>query len=238
MSRLELFLREHPVFGLASVEARATLLAASTLRTYRDGDRVLSEGDPADRVFALLDGAVRVFHMSPEGAEVVLKLFRAPALFGEAEAFAGGHYVEHVSVVGDAEILLIPTAALRTLLEGSAMAAVSMLADVATRLAIASDHQKSLAFDPVTVRLANYLLDFAEWSNPPDATEWTLRLSQDDMAAAVAATRRSVSKDITAWQREGILERRGDHYCLKDRERLRGYSAATRLKIVYRLPKG
>jgi CRP-like cAMP-binding protein len=86
------------------------------------------------------------------------------------------------------------------------------LVDVAARLSAATENERSLAFDSVSVRLARYLCDYGEWTNDPGAAELRLDLNQDDMAAAIAATRRSVAKDIIGWQKAGILERRGQHY--------------------------
>jgi hypothetical protein len=53
------------------------------------------------------------------------------------------------------------------------------------------------------------------------------------MAAAIGGTRRSVAKDIVAWQKEGVIERRRQCYVIRDVETLRRYSDATRLELAY-----
>jgi CRP/FNR family transcriptional regulator len=225
----------NPVFAAASPEARARLIRGSRQRTVAAGDPILVEGQEAESVYALEEGAVRVFHLSPKGEEVVIKLFRAPAIFGEAEALGGVPHQEHVSAVSDARLLVMPLGAIMTLLRAEPECALRLLVDVAARLAIAAYNEKSLAFHPITIRLANYLLDYAAWTNPPGALELKIALTQDEMAAAVGGTRRSIAKDMIAWQEEGILERRGRHYLLREIEALRRYSDGDRLELTYEL---
>jgi CRP-like cAMP-binding protein len=233
MSRTPLI--DNPIFSIASPAARELLIERSALKTYARGERILVEGQAAENVYALERGAVRVFHHSPKGDEVVLKLFRAPAIFGEAEALGGMLHQEHVSAVEESELLVMPVRAVVSLLREEPICAIRMLVDVASRLAIAAYNEKSLAFNPLTIRLANYLLDYARWTNPSDAREVRLDLTQDDMAAAVGGTRRSVAKDVIAWQKEGVLERRGRHYIIRDLEALERYSDPNRLKLAYQL---
>jgi CRP-like cAMP-binding protein len=223
----------HPIFGRADARARAALLARSRVLDLPAGARVLTEGDAAHDVFALERGRVRVFIQSPNGEEVSCKLFRAPAVFGEAEALYGVSFQENVETLEPALIVAIPVAALREFLALAPEAGAAFVDDLAARLAISIYHQRSLAFNPVTIRLANFLLDYAEWT--ANENQWRIALSQDEMAAAIGATRRSIGKDITAWQDEGILERRGRTYLVRDAAALERFADPDRLRLAYRL---
>lgn len=227
-------LAANPIFAHLSAEARQRLAASGTMRRYGRGEQVLAEGDPAGDVYALVRGAVRVFHRSRDGKEVLLKLFRVPAIFGEAESFSGMPFLQHVDAVEETDLLVLPVADVLRALATSAMGSLCMLLDVADRLAIASRNEKSLAFDPVPLRLASYLLDYGAWTNDPDAVELRLDLTQGDMAAALGVSRRAVVKEITAWQKAGILERRGKHYLMNDPTRLRRLVKRP-LRLSYRM---
>jgi CRP/FNR family transcriptional regulator, cyclic AMP receptor protein len=228
-------LAANPVFGRAPREARARLVERSRVLELEARGRVLSEGDPAVEIFALESGAVRVFIQAANGDEVSCKLFRAPTIFGEAEAFYGVAFQENVEAVEPSRIVAMPIAAVRECLLASPEAGVAFVDDLAKRLAISIYNQRSLAFNPVTIRLANFLLDYAEWTSTPGERRWEIALSQDDMAAAIGATRRSIGKDVTAWQAEGLLERRGASYVVRDPEALERYADPERLRLAYRL---
>lgn len=231
----ETWLRAHPVFARAPTTTVESLARSARLRTVAAGTTLLSEGEEARSLFVLCQGAVRVYHRAEGGEEVSLKLFRAPAIFGEAEAFSDVAFQQNADTLEDSVLLEIPTEAARAFFRASADAAFALVEDLSARLAISSYNQRSLAFHPVTIRLANYLLDFAEWTNAEGAKEWTIAIGQDEMAAAIGATRRSIGKDVTSWQAEGILARRGARYVVTDPKALQRYADPHRLRIAHRI---
>ena len=226
--------RENPIFADAkSAGAVRALVVASRAQSYAANDLVLEEGQDARHVWLLLEGAVRVYHASESGEEVVIKLFRAPAVFGEAESFAGIPFVENVRATEASTALVVPLDTLVSYLEQTPRAAILLLADVAQRLAIAAYDEKSLAFHPITMRLANHLLDLSDLA--PAGTVPLIRASQEHLATSIGATRRSVAKDIGAWQDEGILVRETNGYRIVDLPGLRRYADGARLALTHRV---
>lgn len=228
-------LSTHPVFKNADPEQLRELERASTQRDYHTKTRILSEGEAASFVYALQTGAVRIFHRAETGEEVLLKLLRAPAIFGEAEALSGLRHVENVEAVEPSTLLAMPVVPLARFLRQDGETALRFLMDVSARLAIAAYNEKSLAFFPSTIRLANYLLDYAMWFEQPDPHDYEIPLTQDQMALAVGVTRRSVAKDMIEWQKEGILEKRQGRYFLLDLQALSRYADDFRLGLAYSL---
>jgi CRP-like cAMP-binding protein len=80
-------LRAHPLFAQVSDDGLAFLVRHATRVHYRAGRKVLREGNKANEVFVLATGGVRIYHRAPDSkeGEIVVKLFRAPAFFGEME---------------------------------------------------------------------------------------------------------------------------------------------------------
>ena len=64
--------------GLSPAD-RIAISKASTLRSYRRGERIVTQGQPGDSFFVLVKGRVAVSILSPEGREVVLELIDAKA---------------------------------------------------------------------------------------------------------------------------------------------------------------
>ncbi|MEO6951207.1 MAG: Crp/Fnr family transcriptional regulator [Polyangia bacterium] len=226
-------LRANPIFADATADSVRVLLAESRVHSYAADELVLEEGQDAEQVWLLLDGAVRVYHASDTGEEVLIKLFRAPAVFGEAESFAGIPFVENVRATEASTALVVPLDTLVAYLEQKPRAAIRLLADVAQRLAISAYDEKSLAFHPITMRLANHLLDLADLA--PPGTVPLIRASQEQLATAIGATRRSVAKDMGAWQNEGILVRDSDGYRVLDLPALRRHADGARLALTHRV---
>src|SRR5688500_6444269 len=96
------------------------MATGSRVVPYRQKRTLLKESEPAEHVFFLLTGSVRVFHRSPEGVELLLKLFRAPVMFGEMEVIARRPFLEHVITLEPSTVLLIPAQVFLQLLEHQA----------------------------------------------------------------------------------------------------------------------
>jgi CRP-like cAMP-binding protein len=228
-------LAHNPIFRPAGAESLQQLVDASSQLSLKQGERILSEGEPAKFLYSLERGAVKVFHRSENGDEVLLKLFRAPAVFGEAEALVGIPHMENVETTEPSELLAMPIRSVLRFLRAEPECAVRMLIDVSARLAIAAYNEKSLAFHPSTVRLANYLVDYLNWTLRDADSELRIDLTQDQMASAIGVTRRSVAKDMIDWQEDGILQRQGRGYIVCDIEALRRYADSSRLSLAYDL---
>ncbi len=226
-------LTRHPLFADADPDALSALSAHARPRQLDRDELLVSDGDLAQHVYVLVAGALRVFHASPDGDEVVLMLLRATALFGESEALCQGRHVESVAALEPSTVIQLPAAAFERFLGDSPRTTLRLLGDAARRRAIVAYQEKSLAFLPVTIRLANYLVDALEASPAQGCAAPLLDLTQDAMAAAISATRRSVAKDVIAWQETGVLRREGARYRVADEAALRRYADPNRLSRTY-----
>jgi CRP-like cAMP-binding protein len=228
-------LRDHPIFGRATPAALERLVAASCARRFERGEPILSQGDAGRSVFSLERGAVRVFHSIPTGKQLTLRLFRAPAIFGEAEAWSGIPYIENVEAVETSDVLVMPIEAVEALLRTESECAIQTIRDLARRFALTIYNEKSLAFSPATMRLASFLVDYVTFNQAEGEARPFIDLTQDDMAAAIGVTRRAVAHDMGMWVKEGIVVRKGRSYRLLDLERLKRYCDSSRLTLTYTL---
>ncbi len=221
------------MFAGADAAALDALSAVSRRRHLERDELLIEDGDEATHAYLLVDGALRVFHASPDGDEVILMLLRATAMFGEAEALSGGRHIECVAAREPSTVIELPAAAFERFLASNPRTMLRLLSDAAQRRAIVAYQAKSLAFLPVTIRLANYLVDAIDASGDRDVEAPLLDLTQDEMAAAISATRRSVAKDVIGWQEGGVLRREGACYRVADLAALRRYADPNRLSRAY-----
>jgi hypothetical protein len=75
-------LEQRGIFEKASRPILERLAAAATEQTFAPGTAIVTEGDPADALYALADGEVTVTAQR-DGGEETLGTMRAPAYFGE-----------------------------------------------------------------------------------------------------------------------------------------------------------
>jgi CRP/FNR family cyclic AMP-dependent transcriptional regulator len=87
-----------------------------TLQTFRKTEKVFAQGDPADAVFYIQEGKVKVFVVSQQGKEAVVALHGAGDFFGEGCLTGQPLRLATVSAMTDCVIVRIDKAAMvRTL---------------------------------------------------------------------------------------------------------------------------
>jgi len=97
------------------------LLAEMEVRTYQGGAVILTEGDPADEFFVLLDGQVEVIIQQDDGSTTRVAQLHAGDYFGEAGLLHGGRRTATVAVAktASARALVVSQSAFRKLVTES-----------------------------------------------------------------------------------------------------------------------
>ncbi len=228
---------QNPLFKSLSPMERRQLLDRCVVRKYDAHELVLQDGQEAECVYVLLLGSVRVYHNSPNGLEVVVKIFKPPSVFGEMEVMTGLLFLENVQTLEPSELLLVPRDLFIDLVRTKHEVCFSLLEDVCARLCIACHNEKSLAFFDVRTRLANFLACYAEFDgeHTPSGIRLRLKITQDDMASALGVTRRAIAKEINRLKNSGILKKDRGYYTLLDLEKLKKEASEMHLSIVHRM---
>jgi signal transduction histidine kinase len=108
-------LRATPLFGCLSDEDLQRLAVRCETVPLAGGEFLIREGDEADAMFVVLEGALEVTKRSGR-AEVALARVGPGSLQGEIAALEGGRRAASVRAVGEAEVLRIPVGVIRELL--------------------------------------------------------------------------------------------------------------------------
>ena len=213
------------------------IVAAAKTRVYEEGEYVLQEDEQCRAFYVLHRGSVRVFYRSPEGLEVVVKLFRAPAVWGEMECLNGIPYLETVETLERVVALEVPIPAFVDALGSSPALTRNLLDDVSARLCIAAQNERSLAFHPVETRLANLFSTYVDFYGLPvqEGIKIRIPLTQDDLANGLGVARRSITRALKRWMSEEIIVKQGRHFVVKDLTKLSQVTDPTLLRIGYRL---
>ena len=227
-------LRSHPLLASLDDAALGTMVAAGSTLSLRPKRTFLRDGTNADTVYFLLAGAVRIYHRGAKGSEVLLKLLRAPAMFGEIEVIAKRQYVENVTTIEESQVLAVPAAVFRVLLTRYPELTAAVLEDVASRFCVAANNIKAVAFADVLTRLVALLLDYAALAATPGPAGEVIdaAVSQESLARDLAVSRKAVQNALAELQRRGLVVKRGSRYVIADRPGLESL-AGLRAGLTY-----
>lgn len=175
--------------------------APSQSLRFRRKQTLYHNGDPAQSVFRVRDGLIRITRMTPEGRILTVRHVLPGDFFGE-EAFMHGARVEIAEALTSAEIEAIDPERIN---HSDLMTITRSLSDQMQRL---MDYEYHLQTGDLRQRVARYLLKL---SATPIATldergRPIVSATHELLAEGTASTRESVSKIITELRTEGFIE--------------------------------
>ena len=146
--------------------------------------------------YFLKSGKVKSFIQSEDGMERVLNLYHAGSLFGEASFFDELPRVSSAVAVVPCEIVPIDRELVAQEFAKNPELALSMVKYLARTVRLLSGQVDQMAFRPARWRVANYLLTMA-------GRDGSVSCTQEDIAAAVSASRVTVSRVLNEFAQRG-----------------------------------
>jgi CRP-like cAMP-binding protein len=159
-----------PQTQINSKEATHSLFAANpalwgavspSLRSkqFERDERVVSHGDPADALWLVYHGWVKLTRQTPDGKETIIGLCTEGDVFGEASLFAGANYPYNAEIVGThAELASISAKDLRTAISKDAVIAsniMAMMSQIMSQAQLKLEHMNTMS---AAQRLGCFLL--------------------------------------------------------------------------------
>jgi CRP/FNR family cyclic AMP-dependent transcriptional regulator len=192
LQRVELFR------GLSSEELE-TLSSSSSSRSFPKNTVVIHENDPADSLFIIETGKVKVYCSDKNGKEFIMNTQAEGDYFGELALLDDSTRSASVRTVEKSSFCIIFKDNFNRVLDEHPNIARKMIRNLAARVRKLTADVKSLALQDVYGRVANVLMDLAEERG--DGTLYIPeKLTQQDIADRVGASREMVArilKDLT-----------------------------------------
>lgn len=203
------YLKNCQLFDQLPSDVLQNLESRSRLRRFRSGEPVYLPLDAADGVLLLISGQVKIYSLTAEGKQSILTFIEPGEIFGELALYEGGQRGEHAETTTKSEIVVIPAAALRTVVERSPQLAIGITRLVGFRRRRIEQRLKYLLFHSNRERLTHLLLELAEdygSVGPGGEIQLSIKLSHQDLASIIGSTRESVTVILGQMQSEGLLK--------------------------------
>ena len=212
-------LAELPLFASLSEQELAELATATRRTAYPRGAFVFSEGEKGDGFHILVQGLVKLCHLTPDGREAVLHLIRPGNMFGEAAVFQDGSYPANAVAMEAAETLFVPTGPLKALIAANPELALRMLGALSLRLRMFTRKLESMTTRDASQRLAAYLLHRSRLQGR--TTDLRLDVSREVLANMLGTARETISRVFSRLAEMGVIALKGRTLSILDPERLR-----------------
>ena len=173
-------------------------------------DMIFAPGDPDDQVYFLLEGTVRLYKIYGEYKEATVALLAEGDVFGELSLEERSCQNAFAEAITDARVAVVRKSVLNEVTKRCPEFALRLFSSFSERLRQSDETIESLLDREVSARLATLLSHLGDRFGEPDGSGTVLkvRLTHQDLANMIASTREAVSKEMSEFQRAGLIETR------------------------------
>ena len=203
-------------FADAPPETIDTLAAHGFERELVRGDTLFNEGDPPDSLYVVTRGRMAIAIANPvDRRESVVALMEPGDLFGELGMLDDRPRSAMARALEPSSVLAVPYGPVLDLLDQQPKLLWNVTRLLAQRLRAMDEALADSVFLDVTGRTAKRILELANGSD-----QFTLPVTQEELAGMVGASRERVNKAIASFIRLGWLDQRDRQYTITQRDRL------------------
>ncbi len=181
----------------------------SRVRRFPRATPIYLPSEACDAVFLLTKGRVKICYLTPDGKQSILAFVEPGELFGEAALIEpGGAREDYAETVEASEIVWLPGDTIRQIAEQNSGLSLGITRLIGMRRKRIERRLRHLLFLPSKKRLCHLILELAEQygKETPEGILLSIRLSHQDLAAVIGATRETVTVLLGELQTDGFIE--------------------------------
>ena len=201
--RLDMLFGNDFLKDVASQELRSVLLAVAKPVRLSANETLFKEDDQGDSLYVMLEGRLELSLMGEDGRKLGLDVLYRGAMFGEIALFDPGPRTATATALEKCRLLMLRHSDLKHEIEGNPGLAFELLRLMGQRMRFMNIQLNEYVFLPLPQRLARKVLRFATQKGEEVPC---LRLSHSELAELAGASREAVSKALSAWKKQGILQ--------------------------------
>lgn len=183
--------------------------AEKSFHQYRDKQAVFSQGDPADAVFYIQKGRVKLTVVSKRGKEAVIAILQQGDFFGEGCLAAQPLRISSAAALQGLTVMRIEKKTMVDLLHHEPEFAEMFIAYLLSRNIRIEEDLVDQLFNSSEKRLARLLLLLAHYGKDSKPETVIPKMSQETLAEMIGTTRSRVSYFMNRFRKMGFIEYNG-----------------------------
>jgi len=199
-------LRHHYLFAALTDAQYSRLLAHTRARSFAAGQLLFNQGDKAEAFFLARQGAVKLYRVSADGQEKIMRLIAPGQSFAESVMFMDEpRYPVHAQGVEAGMLVSIESNAYLGILRESFDTCRTVMAQMTQRIQAHWDEIEALTLQNSRYRVVHYLLGLVPGSAGGEA-HLTLPSRKALIATQLAVTPETLSRMLHTLSDEGLIE--------------------------------
>jgi CRP-like cAMP-binding protein len=199
--------------GIAELKA---LIAGRKIRQIKKKQVLYYEGDHPQGIYLVIEGTIRTFKMAEDGRELMMGLYKADDFLGVNALLLDESFTETAEAVDDAAVCLLPKEGIITLVNKYPEITLEFIKILANNIREKEDQLLELAYNSVRKRLAQTLVRLSKQFTDPSQ----FKISRDELASMAGMATETVSRTLSDFKDEKLIEKKGSQIQILDLNRL------------------
>ncbi len=184
-------------------------LEGANIEQVERSKTIFFPGDPAERVYLIRRGAVRLSRVYESGEEITVSLLRENSLFGVLSLITGhrSDRFYHAVAFTRVEMITAPADSVLRAIEGDASVGLLLLQGLSSRILQTETMIETLTHRDMSSRLVSFLLVLCRDFGVPGQQGITidLKLSHQAIAEAIGSTRVTITRLLGDLRNSGLV---------------------------------
>jgi CRP-like cAMP-binding protein len=184
-------------------------------RLVKKNQVIYYEGDKGNGLYVVLSGKVKTIKLAQDGRELMTGIYAADDYLGINAMLANEEYGDTATALEDSMLCLIPKEQLEQLLNLYPEVAREFIKLLANDIREKEEQLLQMAYHSVRKKMAEALLRMQRQSGTD-----SFKIAREDLAAMAAMATETVSRTLSDFKDEGLIEKTGSTITILDVTRL------------------
>ena len=205
-----------------SPKARQFFQTIKIANTYQKGSRLFIEGQPAEGVFLLCSGRVKLTTHSRHGKALILGIATPGEVLGLHATVSNSLHETTAEVIEPCQVNFVKKCDFQRFLEQNADAGINAMRQMSLQYSLAFAQIRSLALSTnVAEKLARLLLGWSEGRISNNGSiHMKVTFSHEEMAEMIGTSRETVTRLLKSFRDQDLIAINGSDFFIHDRPRL------------------
>ena len=186
-------------------------------RQFKKDQVIYYEGDQCNGIYLVISGKVKSLKLAEDGRELMTGIYSGDDYLGIHAMLSGQAYSDTATSLEDSTLCLIPKDQIEQLLNSYPEVGREFIKLLAKDIREKEDQLLQLAYHSVRKKMAEAILRLHRKQNTADES---FKVSREDLAAMAGMATETVSRTLTDFKDEGLIEKKGSTITILDQTRL------------------
>lgn len=224
-------LKINPLFSGLDEEGLLRIKAIAVARQIKKGESLFVQGEEANGFYLVLQGRIKIYRLSPQGKEYILRIAGPGETLAEAAVFSGKTYPAAADSLEEGRLYYFKKSDFVHLIRQDPQLALNMISGLSLLLRNLAQQVEDLSLHEVSSRLARYLLDQADKNNLTLAkgVRIPLDVKKNLLASRLGTIGETLSRTLAKMKQRGLLEINKDALIVQNLELLKEVAEGAKL---------